>query len=172
MPLSEKQLAANRANHRKSRSPVTSGGLRNSSRNALKYGMFAQTIIALLETLSHLEIRFDRHLRHPERYRLAANRLNRLKKDRLNTKNAKKPERTWEFNENKQQSQIKTSQNHPQITPKPPPNDPQTTPDPPPNFPPHATVPARPFRVYTNQPGWPCMNWPCAHKPTSPRRTK
>jgi hypothetical protein len=45
MPLSEKQLAANRANAAKSRGPVISGGRRNSSRNALKHGMFAQTIL-------------------------------------------------------------------------------------------------------------------------------
>jgi hypothetical protein len=45
MPLSEKQLAANRANGRKSRGPVTPGGLRNSSRNAIEHGMFAQTIL-------------------------------------------------------------------------------------------------------------------------------
>jgi hypothetical protein len=45
MPLSEKQLAANRTNARKSRGPITPGGRRNSSRNALKHGMFAQTIL-------------------------------------------------------------------------------------------------------------------------------
>jgi hypothetical protein len=45
MPLSEKQLVANRTNGRKSRGPVTPGGRRNSSRNALKHGMFAQTIL-------------------------------------------------------------------------------------------------------------------------------
>jgi hypothetical protein len=45
MPLSEQQLAANRANGRKSRGPITPGGRRNSSQNALKHGMFAQTIL-------------------------------------------------------------------------------------------------------------------------------
>ena len=43
--VSEKQLAANRANARKSRGPITPGGRRNSSRNAIKHGIFAQTIL-------------------------------------------------------------------------------------------------------------------------------
>jgi hypothetical protein len=45
MPLSEEQLAASRANGSKSRGPITPGGRRNSSRNASKHGMFAQTIL-------------------------------------------------------------------------------------------------------------------------------
>jgi hypothetical protein len=45
MPISEKQLAANRANALKSRGPVTIGGRRNSSLNAIKHGMFARSIL-------------------------------------------------------------------------------------------------------------------------------
>jgi len=175
MPLSEKQLAANRANAVKSRGPVTIGGRRNSSRNALRHGMYAQTILLpgesrerflqlladlttefeattpnelalvetmafcrwrvlrswtfqasqisreqrlqavspanedpptrsvlalqslnqppnLLETLSRQEIRFDRQ------YHRAADRLTRLKKEKMT-------ERSRESNENKEQSQ-------------------------------------------------------------------
>jgi hypothetical protein len=66
MPLSEKQLASNRANAVKSRGPVTAGGRRNSSRNALKHGMFAQTILLpgesrerFLKLLADLTTEFD-----------------------------------------------------------------------------------------------------------------
>jgi hypothetical protein len=66
MPLSENQLAANRANARKSRGPITPGGHRNSSRNALKHGMFAQTILLpgesrerFLKLLADLTTEFD-----------------------------------------------------------------------------------------------------------------
>jgi hypothetical protein len=45
MPLSEKQLAANRANARKSRGPITPATRRNCSRNAIQHGIFAQTIL-------------------------------------------------------------------------------------------------------------------------------
>jgi hypothetical protein len=45
MPLSEKRLAANRANAKKSTGPRTIGGKRNSSRNALKHGILAKTIL-------------------------------------------------------------------------------------------------------------------------------
>jgi hypothetical protein len=66
MPLTKKQLSANRANARKSRGPVTPGGRRNSSRNAVKHGMFAQTILlpgesreSFLKLLADLTTEFD-----------------------------------------------------------------------------------------------------------------
>src|ERR1022692_3368779 len=66
MPLSEKQLAANRANARMSRGPVTLGGRRNSSLNAIKHGMFAQSILLpgesrerFLKLLADLTTEFD-----------------------------------------------------------------------------------------------------------------
>ena len=43
--VSEKQLAANRANARKSRGPITPATRRNCSRNAIQHGIFAQTIL-------------------------------------------------------------------------------------------------------------------------------
>jgi hypothetical protein len=45
MPLSEKRLTANRANALKSTGPKTPGGKRNSSRNALKHGILARTVL-------------------------------------------------------------------------------------------------------------------------------
>jgi hypothetical protein len=66
MPLSEKQLAANRANAAKSRGPVTIGGRRNSSRNAIRHGMFAQSILLpgesrdrFLQLLAELTTEFE-----------------------------------------------------------------------------------------------------------------
>lgn len=44
-PISEKQLAANRANAKKSRGPITPGGRRNSSRNSVRHGLYAQCIL-------------------------------------------------------------------------------------------------------------------------------
>lgn len=45
MPPSEKRLAANRANAKKSTGPKTTGGKRISSRNALKHGILAKTLL-------------------------------------------------------------------------------------------------------------------------------
>jgi hypothetical protein len=66
MPVSEKQLAANRANARKSHGATTPGGRRNSSLNSLKHGMFAQAILLPGESrerfpqlLSDLTTEFD-----------------------------------------------------------------------------------------------------------------
>jgi hypothetical protein len=43
--ISEKQLAANRANAAKSTGPKTPGGRRNSSRNAMTHGLLANSIL-------------------------------------------------------------------------------------------------------------------------------
>jgi len=45
MEISEKQLAANRANAAKSTGPKTPGGRRNSSRNATTHGLLANSIL-------------------------------------------------------------------------------------------------------------------------------
>jgi len=45
MPLSEKKLAANRANAAKSTGPKTAEGKRNTSRNATRHGILANTIL-------------------------------------------------------------------------------------------------------------------------------
>jgi len=45
MQLSEKRLAANRANAQKSRGPVTPTGKRNSSRNSTRHGILAKTVV-------------------------------------------------------------------------------------------------------------------------------
>jgi hypothetical protein len=65
-PLSEKQLAANRTNGRKSRGPITPGGRRNSSLNATRHGLYAQTILLpgesrdrFLKLLSDLTTEFN-----------------------------------------------------------------------------------------------------------------
>jgi hypothetical protein len=45
MSISEKQLAANRANAKKSTGPKTPGGKHNSSRNALTHGLLSKSIL-------------------------------------------------------------------------------------------------------------------------------
>jgi hypothetical protein len=51
MALSEKKLAANRANAQKSKGPVSHHGKRNSSRNGTKHGVLASVL--LIEGESH-----------------------------------------------------------------------------------------------------------------------
>jgi hypothetical protein len=45
MELSEKRIAANRANSLKSTGPKTPSGKRNSSRNAMKHGLLARAVL-------------------------------------------------------------------------------------------------------------------------------
>ncbi len=45
MPLSDRQIAANRANSAKSTGPKTPDGKRNSSRNSIKHGLLAKCIL-------------------------------------------------------------------------------------------------------------------------------
>ena len=45
MPLSEKKLAANRANAKKSTGPTSIAGRRNSSRNATRHGILADVVL-------------------------------------------------------------------------------------------------------------------------------
>ena len=40
-----KQIAASRANGARSKGPVTAQGKRNSSRNSIRHGLFADTIV-------------------------------------------------------------------------------------------------------------------------------
>jgi hypothetical protein len=45
MPLSEKQLASNRANALKSKGPVTPQGKQNSSRSAIRHGILCNSVL-------------------------------------------------------------------------------------------------------------------------------
>ena len=51
----EKQIAANRENAKKSTGPRTSDGKRRSRRNALRHGLTAETVIAALENAADYE---------------------------------------------------------------------------------------------------------------------
>ena len=45
MPVSERQLAANRANAQRSTGPTSEDGRKRSSQNALRHGITAQTTV-------------------------------------------------------------------------------------------------------------------------------
>ena len=51
----EKQIAANRENAKKSTGPRTSNGKRKSRRNALRHGLTAETVIDVLEEAADYE---------------------------------------------------------------------------------------------------------------------
>ena len=66
MPISDKQLAANRRNALKSTGPVTPQGKRNTSRNATRHGFLANAIVidgesreAFMELLTSLHKEFQ-----------------------------------------------------------------------------------------------------------------
>jgi hypothetical protein len=71
-PLSEKQLAANRANALKSTGPRTEAGKARSSRNAVRHAMLARSVLLRCESAERFRVFVDRAGQHDGRRAVAS----------------------------------------------------------------------------------------------------